>query len=116
MKKKGKDEEISRMYLVPHRIYVAVKAYINDENKLKLLDNLNASGNYIEQAIQFHQKKSHHSKHPPPSRNDDDDDDDNNGGGGGNNRRGGEADSGGGGGVIGTLASYIDTFYSTENS
>ena len=46
------------MFLVPKRIYFAMRNSIGDEDKLNQLDLLNMGTSYIEKAIQFRQQKS----------------------------------------------------------
>ena len=50
--------DISTMFLVPKRIYFAMRNSIGYEDKLNQLDRLNMGTNYIEKAIQFRQQKS----------------------------------------------------------
>ena len=50
------------MFLVPKRIYLAVREVINEDDKLNQLDQLNEGTNYIEKAIQFRQQKSYKSQ------------------------------------------------------
>ena len=61
MKKKQK-EDVSTMFLVPKRIYFAVREVIGEDDKLNQLDRLNNDTNYIEKAIQFRQQKSYKSQ------------------------------------------------------
>ena len=67
MKKKQK-EDINSMFLVPKRIYFAVREAIGEDDKVKELDRLNNDTNYIEKAIQFRQQKSYKSQ-PKDSKN-----------------------------------------------
>ena len=46
------------MFLVPKRIYFAMRNSIGDEVKVNQLDRLNMDTNYIEKAIQLRQQKS----------------------------------------------------------
>ena len=46
------------MFLVPKRIYFAMRNSIGDEDMLNQLGRLNMGTNYIEKAIQFRQQKS----------------------------------------------------------
>ena len=50
------------MFLVPKRIYFAVREAIGEDDKVKHLDRLNNDTNYIEKAIQFGQQKSYKSQ------------------------------------------------------
>ena len=61
MKKKQKDD-INTMFLVPKRIYLAVREVIGEDDKVNQLDRLNNDSNYIEKAIQFRQQKSYKSQ------------------------------------------------------
>ena len=61
MKKKQK-EDVSTMFLVPKRIYFAVREAVGDDDKVNQLDRLNNDTNYIEKAIQFRQQKSYKSQ------------------------------------------------------
>ena len=57
--KKKQEEDVSTMFLVPKRIYLAVRGVISEDDKLNQLDQLNKGTNYIEDAIQFKQQKSY---------------------------------------------------------
>ncbi len=57
--KKKQEEDVSTMFLVPKRIYLAVREVISEDDKLNQLDQLNKGTNYIEDAIQFKQQKSY---------------------------------------------------------
>ena len=61
MKKKQK-EHVSTMFLVPKRIYFAVREAVVDDDKVNHLDRLNDDTNYIEKAIQFRQQKYYKSQ------------------------------------------------------
>ena len=61
MKKKQK-EDINTMFLVPKRIYFAVREAIGKDDKVNQLDRLNNDTNYKEKAIQFRQQKSYKSQ------------------------------------------------------
>ena len=50
------------MFLMPKRIYFAVREAIGEDDKVKHLDRLNNDTNYIEKAIQFGQQKSYKSQ------------------------------------------------------
>ena len=60
--KKKQEEDVSTMFLVPKRIYLAVREVISEDDKLNQLDQLNKGTNYIEKAIQFRQQKSYKSQ------------------------------------------------------
>ena len=60
--KKKQEEDVSTMFLVPKRIYLAVREVISEDDKLNQLDQLNKGTNYIENAIQFKQQKSYKSQ------------------------------------------------------
>ena len=68
MKTKREDNDISRMYLVPHRIYRSIKNCITDENQLNVLQNLNEKENYIENAIEFYKRQSHRTNALTPNQ------------------------------------------------
>ena len=51
-------EGISKMFLVPQSIYLSVRNLLTDQEKLKKLDQLNPSTNYIENAIQYNNRSS----------------------------------------------------------
>ena len=57
--KKKQEEDVSTMFLVPKRIYLALREVISEDDKLNQLDQLNKGTNYIEDAIQFKQQKSY---------------------------------------------------------
>ena len=61
-------ETISTMFLVPKRIYFAMRNGIGDEDKVNQLDWLNRDTNYIEKAIQFRQQKSYKSQAETPKK------------------------------------------------
>ena len=60
--KKKQEEDVSTMFLVPKRIYLAVREVISEDDKINQLDQLNNDTNYIEKAIQFRQQKSYKSQ------------------------------------------------------
>ena len=60
--KKKQEEDVSTMFLVPKRFYLAVREVISEDDKLNQLDQLNKGTNYIENAIQFKQQKSYKSQ------------------------------------------------------
>ena len=57
-KMKKQNDAVSTMFLVPKRIYYAVRETVSGEDKLNQLNRLNNDTNYLDKATQFRQQKS----------------------------------------------------------